>query len=60
MLKLWPFLLFMGCTTPVTVDHWNNCVDVCTPHDGLKEACDEFFKGKGCHCRDDEVIWLGD
>lgn len=43
---------------PVTAQQWQTCTEKCRNDGGLKEACDERFRGKGCHCGNDKIIWL--
>lgn len=61
MKKIIPFLIFLmsSCVSPVTDDHWVDCAVVCLPME-VVEACNSFWKGKGCKCEGDEVIWLDD
>ncbi|MFW7378649.1 MAG: hypothetical protein ACOH5I_07580 [Oligoflexus sp.] len=52
-------LVFQACaSTPVTSNHWQRCEDICQAKGGIKEACVEPFKGEGCHCNNDQIIWL--
>ena len=51
-------MLLMSCATPVTSEVWQSCEKECQNRKGVKEACVEFFKGPGCHCNDDKIIWL--
>lgn len=52
--------ILLGCVSskPVTSSHWKKCEKVCETRKGVKEACVETFKGRGCHCEDDKIIWL--
>ncbi|SMF65247.1 hypothetical protein [Pseudobacteriovorax antillogorgiicola] len=52
------YLLVNSCATPVTAKLWAECEDVCKDRKGVMEACVEYFKGPGCHCNDDKIIWL--
>ena len=51
--------LFVGaCAHPVTREQWARCEEACKDGGGIKEACKESFKGPGCHCMNDQIIWL--
>ena len=54
------FLLTSCVSSPVTSEHWAVCLEICFFRGGVMEACDEPFKGKGCHCNNDEIFWLED
>lgn len=42
---------------PVTAKQWQTCTEKCRNDGGLIEACDEWLKGKGCHCANDKIYW---
>lgn len=51
-MKLIPFFFFLtGCihSTPVTLEHWSKCEEICSPMP-VKEACVSFFEGELCSC----------
>ena len=52
------FFSSMSCSIPVTKAHWERCEAICQSKGGMKEACVERMKGPGCHCGNEEVIWL--
>ena len=51
-------LICAGCATPITKAIWTECEAACADRGGLTEACDELFRGPGCHCADDHIVWL--
>jgi len=51
-------LLITSCISPVTAEHWEECESLCYWRNGVMEACDEFVRGKACHCNDDKIFWL--
>lgn len=53
-------VLTTACAHPVTREQWAKCTEVCKDGGGVKEACKETFKGPGCHCMDEKIIWLDD
>lgn len=58
-LLLLPLVTFTGCLSSgaVTAKQWQTCTEKCRNDKGLKEACNEWLKGKGCHCGNDKIYW---
>ena len=55
------FLSLTACVhKPVTKDQWQTCEETCKDKGGVMEACNESFRGRGCHCNDDTIVWLDD
>lgn len=42
----------------ITASDWEDCEITCIMQLGVKEACKDRQGQLGCHCFDDEVIWL--
>lgn len=57
ILILLPLLSMPACVTPIKNQQFIDCTSICEPNEGLKEVCIEPWKGQGCHCNNDTVVW---
>ena len=61
-MKMIYILLILALTNcagiPITSAHWARCETICKERTGIMEMCNEYFRGPGCHCNDDQIFWL--